>query len=589
MASRPSQYPRWADDGGASVTEPSEPEKDLGWVPGNPELDYMNWLQLLAYQWLVWLAQVLRPTDLELADAPLPGGTAPVVGAGLTRTAGFFSGRAVAAGVPVPLTDVQAHVYNDSVITYWDLSRDAVWTPVEAGLADPEPAVTANSTRVYTVTTDATDITAVQDRRPDVVRYRTHSVVGTLRLALSETLNALSGVTSTDLQRRTPKLRITADGRSGATYELLATYDQNNLFVPWRVYMRLTTGEILWVRGAVLDVTDGAITWTPEATTATFIGVGATVRRWELSSLTIGVPFADTTWPTANASRLPRETRQTGFSIQIPGNGLDSAGHHFPHILHVDDGLNDYTPIHQSGTGASTLIVYAATRILGVASTEGEIRAINAAYNPTTGDWDRISAGNSALIVETATGTQSYFHSSADASSWDDIAGSPNWTARATVGNNNTFLDQVSIFAPLLVSGSPITAGGGVVPGSAPGTPAVNTLYRQLLIRAKGTIATDGAGGFSIVEAVGIESTFTLDGNRIVITLQQAMTSANYQVIANVWNTANNTGLYNAHAKPLTSTTFSIGVSGVTNADTEYDLASISANFRIDFVVLGLQ
>lgn len=510
MASRPSQFPRWADDGGASVTEPSEPEKDLGWVPGNPELDYMNWLQLLAYQWLVWLVQVLRPTDLELADAPLPGGTAPVVGAGLSRIAGFFSARAVAAGVPVPLTDVQAHVYNDSVITYWDLDRDGVWTPVEAGLADPEPAVTANAVRVYIVVTDATDIVEVSDRRPDVIRYRTHSVVGTLRLALSATLNALSGVVSTDLERRTPKLRITADGRSGAIYELLQTYDQNNSFVPWRVYMRMTTGEILWVRGAVLDVTEAPITWTPEATTAVFIGVGTTVRRWELSGLTIGVPFNDTDWPTANATRAPRESRQTGFQFQIPGNAPASDGFLYPHLEHLDDAGENYTPVERLVISGSVVTRYLA--LVGPGGTVGgEVRATNAQFDPNTGLWTRIAAGDAHLELLTRDGRTLLRHLAAGAGTWADSIASGTWELQAQEASG---LSIGRAFRPTDVTASP---------------PVAHTLYRANVPKAWGILTTDGAGNVSLIEGFNVASV-SLVGPVVQVDFSTPMASANYAI-----------------------------------------------------------
>lgn len=513
MASRPSQFPRWADDGGASVTEPSEPEKDLGWVPGNPELDYMNWLQLRAYQWLVWLVQVLRPTDLELADAPLPGGTAPVVGAGLSRIAGFFSARAVAAGVPVPLTDVQAHVYNDSVITYWDLDRDGVWTPVEAGLADPEPAVTANAVRVYIVVTDATDIVEVSDRRPDVIRYRTHSVVGTLRLALSATLNALSGVVSTDLERRTPKLRITADGRSGAIYELLQTYDQNNSFVPWRVYMRMTTGEILWVRGAVLDVTEAPITWTPEATTAVFIGVGTTVRRWELSGLTVGVPFNDTDWPTANATRAPRESRQTGFQFQIPGNAPASDGFLYPHLEHLDDAGENYTPVERLVISGSVVTRYLA--LVGPGGTVGgEVRATNAQFNPTTGLWTRIAAGDAYLEVLGSNGRRLYRHLAADAGTWADSVAVGNWEVEVQ--------ESLGFVTSRVYQPSTSTAA----------TPIANGLYQKNVAKTVAEVSSDGVGGISIVDGHNAASVSIVSANQYArVTFATPMADTNYQVV----------------------------------------------------------
>lgn len=58
--SRPSKFPRWATDTGGS--EPLEEEKDDGWETNEvPPSGYMNWLQNLAYQWLVWLDSIVNP------------------------------------------------------------------------------------------------------------------------------------------------------------------------------------------------------------------------------------------------------------------------------------------------------------------------------------------------------------------------------------------------------------------------------------------------------------------------------------------------------------------------------------------------
>jgi hypothetical protein len=51
--SKPDKLPRWADTGGASISEPAESKKDVGWAYlEKPAHNYFNWLLLKAYQWI---------------------------------------------------------------------------------------------------------------------------------------------------------------------------------------------------------------------------------------------------------------------------------------------------------------------------------------------------------------------------------------------------------------------------------------------------------------------------------------------------------------------------------------------------------
>lgn len=66
--SRPSsgQLPRWADGGGASVTEPNSGKKDIGWVVGEkPAAQYFNWLLNRIWQFLAWLYASAAVKDEE--------------------------------------------------------------------------------------------------------------------------------------------------------------------------------------------------------------------------------------------------------------------------------------------------------------------------------------------------------------------------------------------------------------------------------------------------------------------------------------------------------------------------------------------
>ncbi len=55
---KPSRLPRWATSG-AAVTEPTEGEKDTGWIAGfRPPASWTNWIATTAYEWLQYLGGV---------------------------------------------------------------------------------------------------------------------------------------------------------------------------------------------------------------------------------------------------------------------------------------------------------------------------------------------------------------------------------------------------------------------------------------------------------------------------------------------------------------------------------------------------
>lgn len=58
MAERPTTVPRWADGDEASVVEPAESKKTIGWEAAEkPPAAYFNWLFKLITQWIAWLAE----------------------------------------------------------------------------------------------------------------------------------------------------------------------------------------------------------------------------------------------------------------------------------------------------------------------------------------------------------------------------------------------------------------------------------------------------------------------------------------------------------------------------------------------------
>jgi len=179
---RPGNKPEWAVNPttpATAIVEPTQTDKDEGWLAkglldpaGGPRRSFVNWFKNLAYQWIEWLDGTKhRPGDLH-PDQALPYGTAPSIGAGLIALAADFSASVYANGFRVSDFDnadgvvlSPAHTYPANSDTYWDLTQDGIWTPVPVATAQPPPALTPNSTRVYMVTTNAIDRTVVTDFR----------------------------------------------------------------------------------------------------------------------------------------------------------------------------------------------------------------------------------------------------------------------------------------------------------------------------------------------------------------------------------------------------------------------------------------
>jgi len=59
MATRPTKIPRWADDPEASIVEPAESKKNIGWEAAEkPPASYFNWLFFTIIGWIQWLASL---------------------------------------------------------------------------------------------------------------------------------------------------------------------------------------------------------------------------------------------------------------------------------------------------------------------------------------------------------------------------------------------------------------------------------------------------------------------------------------------------------------------------------------------------
>ncbi|MBP8808749.1 MAG: hypothetical protein KBG48_24990 [Kofleriaceae bacterium] len=100
---KPTTLPRWAT-GLAVITEPTEPEKDTGFVPGTPaSAAHTNWLLNRLYQWLQYLDDPATVTAGSIVAGGLTvnGGTitTPGISAGaLTATSATVSGSLSATG-----------------------------------------------------------------------------------------------------------------------------------------------------------------------------------------------------------------------------------------------------------------------------------------------------------------------------------------------------------------------------------------------------------------------------------------------------------------------------------------------------------
>lgn len=100
--SKPTVVPRWADTG--TRTEPSELEKDTGWVPlQKPPAEYFNWLGGFTGDWLKWINERLAdgPSDANVFSIRNPNdGTRQlqtIVGGGIEIDYGLNVGFAGAA------------------------------------------------------------------------------------------------------------------------------------------------------------------------------------------------------------------------------------------------------------------------------------------------------------------------------------------------------------------------------------------------------------------------------------------------------------------------------------------------------------
>ena len=94
---KPAKYPRWADGGAntpTNVTEPTEGQKNTGYLPGNPlPAQVFNWLLNLIYQWIEWFDQETGVSAiLELATWGKRSAASAALNGGNIRAAAHLNG-----------------------------------------------------------------------------------------------------------------------------------------------------------------------------------------------------------------------------------------------------------------------------------------------------------------------------------------------------------------------------------------------------------------------------------------------------------------------------------------------------------------
>ncbi len=541
---RPTQYPEFASDVGiALITEPPASSgtptvvtKARGWVPGNPELDYMNWIHVRTFSWTAWLDQTTHRTiDLHPNHA-LPGGTLPSLGAGLAILAGEFSARVYADGVAVcdGLGSLVAagpdanYTYTALRDTYWDLSRAGVWTPVAVANGAGEPAVTANSTRVYMVVTDGTDRTARTDYRKGRVQLATHDVVGNQRCALPGTIGPVP-LGTTDAERRTAKRTITTDALSGATYELVETLETNTGTVIARRYVRHSSGAVedVWVWGAELQVTSGVMTWIARATTAQRLVIGRAISRFaEKTGLTADVTtFNDSEWEAQTSANLvrPRRRQTFGQRYEVDVNaGVSGANANL--VAHREDVRGDarYTLVESDETlpgtnGGERVYLTATSAILGGSGSTRTARvfAYNCFWNDGTTLWNRDLAGDAFIIVFGLTGFYVLRHDASLGATWSDAIGGADWEETFFAGRPGSITGsrcRAQKFIPQEASES-----GASIDSHA--------LYQNNVPKGWGVATTDGANNITLQAGFGCSVAIGGGGTSLIVTSDKPFTT----------------------------------------------------------------
>lgn len=177
IATRPDRYTRWATDGGASVVEPNEGRKDIGWeADDEADESEFNWIALNGYEQERYIDE--RAMGYEYFGATSGWAEAtlgPVAGA--TLTAAFGGGVLYLAGRRLELDTAwiaaigeDSHVYTASRDTYVAVNNDRELEYNAVLVGNPAPSPSAGYTNIFRVETDATDVVEVERLLPSTPR-----------------------------------------------------------------------------------------------------------------------------------------------------------------------------------------------------------------------------------------------------------------------------------------------------------------------------------------------------------------------------------------------------------------------------------
>jgi hypothetical protein len=572
----PAKLPRWGDNPPTppptTITEPTETQKDQGFQPGLPIRQFFNWLYNLIYQWIVWFSQTTHRTSDLSPDHALPAGSLPSygTGSGLVISAGDFSARVFSGGYEVPLTSYPlagtTYTYSASADTYWDLGRNAAWTPVVVSAGSAAPSVTANSVRCFKVTTSSVDRITVVDLRDNIFRVNQKMRLENTLVMGASTPPASSGVMRSLSQRVISPTNffdslqeLWTNGITAASQARVYSYSYVD------DYRGSRTGYTL-VWGAYLSA-DGS-TWYADGVNAQRIDIRPVSNNNGLcyyfnTGLTVGSSF---TWL---LSPLPADS---GLLI---GTELQNGGYTFQPMLQywMRNTSSKYVLIEGEINGSATVsngsIQYGSGSggVLEYRSATGpdgggycKVQATNCLWNNTTQLWNRVTSNQSAwLVVDGANGLSIYNQPASGPSTWSDAITSGAWTCYMYMYDNNMVLSAPATWIPAsgtlnnsgstLLKGLTLTSGGGITQtGVPPSTPAANTLYGPLFPRASATISTSSTGTIT-VSGYGIASAVAQSDGSLLVSLNNPLPTYMTPMLSS--------GAYNSAFNPTTQVLFS--------------------------------
>lgn len=464
---KPTKLPEWASapptPPPTTITEPTEPEKQAGFQPGNARRQFVNWLFNLIWQWFAWLTGSGWKASDEHPDHALPLGTPPVTGTGLVQGAASFTGNVFVNGYRVGLEVTGAPVPNPATTypinsdNYWDLSESGAWVLTSVAAMAAAPAVAANSIRVYMVRTNGVDRTAVTDFRELEVRHKAGSDYDQISIGRKKAAGRLG---FGQLWR--------AGGLAGEAYEPHIDSEANTGSGQprWQLYSGVGAGRRVWlVWGATLTTNAGLTAWTLHGslTEAYRIGLGPGGSAGNtpvdglvaqvVSGLGAGATFLDTVWGDEDdAGTFLQLILSSGVVTGAALNqGADAAKNKTPgrQIARIAKADLRYTLVDADldflATGEGTPIrEYATADLFGLGGSipaTHKVVTYNAEYSEATGRWSRDTAGtgqDSFMFTMGPSGLRAYRHRVGDASPWDDTPGNgtDEWDPIAAFGDD---------------------------------------------------------------------------------------------------------------------------------------------------------